>query len=191
MSSQTPPGWYPDPSGQHGTRWWDGAQWTAHVGPPTARIPRPRVPDEVSTDTVFVWLVALLPLLSLPITFLYHPQFRYEVVGPGGMRTVDPSSIYTLGYFLLQAWTFVMYGVEVVLAFLDHRTLRRRGVIRPFPWAWAFLSPIVYLIGRYVVVRKVAPGRHMWPLWVGVAVFAVGVVVGIGRAVVLLQQMLP
>jgi hypothetical protein len=29
---QLPPaGWYPDPGGQAGQRYWDGAQWTAHV----------------------------------------------------------------------------------------------------------------------------------------------------------------
>ncbi len=27
-----PPGWYPDPSGRHQHRWWDGASWTASVG---------------------------------------------------------------------------------------------------------------------------------------------------------------
>jgi uncharacterized protein YxjI len=32
MSSQAPaPGWYADPTGQSGHRWWDGAQWTDHV----------------------------------------------------------------------------------------------------------------------------------------------------------------
>jgi hypothetical protein len=31
-----PPGWYPDPHGAPHMRWWDGAQWTAHVGPPAA-----------------------------------------------------------------------------------------------------------------------------------------------------------
>ncbi len=29
--SSTPSGWYPDPSGRHERRYWDGAQWTAHV----------------------------------------------------------------------------------------------------------------------------------------------------------------
>jgi hypothetical protein len=24
----TPPGWYPDPHGAPGQRWWDGSQWT-------------------------------------------------------------------------------------------------------------------------------------------------------------------
>jgi uncharacterized protein YxjI len=38
--SPPPPGWYPDPAGGAGTRWWDGQTWTEHVqqaapsGPP-------------------------------------------------------------------------------------------------------------------------------------------------------------
>ncbi len=29
--SETPANWYPDPSGRHEHRYWDGAQWTEHV----------------------------------------------------------------------------------------------------------------------------------------------------------------
>ncbi|MBN1091466.1 DUF2510 domain-containing protein [Blastococcus sp. TML/M2B] len=40
-----PPGWYPDPSGATGTRWWDGQGWTEHVQqaapPPPAASPAP------------------------------------------------------------------------------------------------------------------------------------------------------
>jgi len=25
------PGWFPDPTGRHDHRWWDGAEWTSHV----------------------------------------------------------------------------------------------------------------------------------------------------------------
>lgn len=189
--STTPPGWYPDPSGQHGTRWWDGTGWTSHVGPANAQAQRPRIPDHVSTDTVFVWVMVLLPLIALPISVFSHPEFRYVVVEPG-VRTVDPASISTPAYILLQVFTLLMYAADVVLAFCDHRALRRRGVVRPFPWPWAFLlSPILYVIGRSVVLRKVAPGRPMWPLWVAIAVTAVGLVVGIVRAVTTFQQMLP
>lgn len=31
---EIPAGWYPDPSGGEGQRWWDGGQWTEHVHPP-------------------------------------------------------------------------------------------------------------------------------------------------------------
>lgn len=30
-SSLPPPGWYGDPAGVHGSRWWDGTAWTDHV----------------------------------------------------------------------------------------------------------------------------------------------------------------
>ncbi len=33
-ASQVPAGWYPDPSGGGGQRYWDGVQWTEHVDPP-------------------------------------------------------------------------------------------------------------------------------------------------------------
>jgi hypothetical protein len=46
-ASVTPPSWQADPHGQHRWRWWDGAQWTAHVSDgdsaaaPTAGDPPP------------------------------------------------------------------------------------------------------------------------------------------------------
>ncbi len=37
MSNVQQPGWYPDPWGQAGQRWWDGQQWSSNVsGPPAA-----------------------------------------------------------------------------------------------------------------------------------------------------------
>ena len=32
--SPAPPGWYPDPSGVHHWRWWDGYRWTGHASGP-------------------------------------------------------------------------------------------------------------------------------------------------------------
>lgn len=43
--------------------------------------------------------------------------------------------------------------VSLVLAVVDTRRLRRLGVARPFPWAFG-LVPVVYLVGRAVVVFR-------------------------------------
>ena len=33
-----PPGWYPDPAGSPGARWWDGRGWTDHLQAPAAAV---------------------------------------------------------------------------------------------------------------------------------------------------------
>ncbi|MBX6389136.1 MAG: DUF2510 domain-containing protein [Frankia sp.] len=47
MSQTAPvPGWYQDPSGAGGLRWWDGARWTDHVQPAAPPQPgQPQPPD--------------------------------------------------------------------------------------------------------------------------------------------------
>ncbi|HZE37513.1 MAG TPA: phospholipid scramblase-related protein [Stackebrandtia sp.] len=49
MAQQTPPGWYNDPSGNGGQRYWDGNQWTQHThagqgGPVQAQPQMPQQP---------------------------------------------------------------------------------------------------------------------------------------------------
>lgn len=40
MAQQTPPGWYPDPSGSGQQRYWDGTQWTQHLNPGQGQAPQ-------------------------------------------------------------------------------------------------------------------------------------------------------
>lgn len=42
------PGWYPDPSGQHGHRYHDGRRWTEHFAPTPPAAPAPAVAVAVS-----------------------------------------------------------------------------------------------------------------------------------------------
>lgn len=67
MLQQSPANWYPDPTGRHELRYWDGGQWTHHVltrghqqidsstgGPPTATVTeadREARQDEHTADT--------------------------------------------------------------------------------------------------------------------------------------------
>ncbi|MFJ6214163.1 phospholipid scramblase-related protein [Streptomyces sp. NPDC092296] len=50
-TATTPPGWYPDPHGAAGLRWWDGSQWTdhTHAGPAGGGVPPQKPPQDVSS----------------------------------------------------------------------------------------------------------------------------------------------
>ncbi|MEI2278582.1 DUF2510 domain-containing protein [Paenarthrobacter ilicis] len=180
--SATPPGWYPDPSDARFVRWWDGTSWTAHQSPRAMQYQAPVLPRrrEISEQTpvynAFIWAITLLPLVSVIFMLSWQPEFRMMTTRQG-VRTIDPFSIYTPAYFLLIGSSFVAYGLSVFFAFLDRQRLLKSGVERPFHWAWTFLNSAVYIIGRSVVVNKVAPKRGLWPIWVTIALVILSIVV--------------
>ncbi|BCW07658.1 DUF2510 domain-containing protein [Arthrobacter sp. NtRootA1] len=183
--SSTPAGWYPDPSEPRQMRWWDGFQWTPHLAPATAQfMPLQRVLISNATPVYnpFIWAMLILPLLSLGLLLTWQPNFHY-ITTRQGATTFDPTSIYTPGYFMLQISGFLIWALCVLCAYFDYQRLARSGVIRPFHWAWCFLSPTVYIIGRTVIVRKVAPGRGMAPIWAMIGTIVLSfIVVGIWTA---------
>ena len=64
------------------------------------------------------------------------------------------------------------WGLAVFGAYRDYKHLEAIGVERPFHWAFAFIPyPIVYLIGRHVVLRKVSRTAG-WPLWAHIGSYA-------------------
>ena len=170
----------PDPQRPH-------QQQATHQAQPWGRPQQPPLPEGTSVSTAWIWIVAALPLVQLVLLATYDWRGLME-------RSFDapsqPFAAYDAGYFLVQAAGFVLYGVAVVLAWLDHRELRRRGVVAPFSWAWAFLGSIVYVIGRTVVLRR-RVGRGSAPLWAFVATTVLGFVVTLAVVVSALTAALP
>ena len=189
--SETPAGWYPDHTGEPRMRWWDGSAWSDHVTEPSIAAPaasaaplRNTVPATTPTGNVFIWILVLLPVISILLGF----TIDYRAYGLDSLREArlgtrgggDLASMAALGVSLVG---LVLAGVHVLLAYFDFRRLRATGVERPFHWAWAFfgfisgLGVLVYVIGRSVIVFR-RSGRGLAPLWVGIAVVVVELVLG-------------
>ncbi|SEA33890.1 DUF2510 domain-containing protein [Leifsonia sp. 21MFCrub1.1] len=196
MTDQTTPaaGWYPDPNGSGALRWWDGSRWGDQLAAaPTAYAPARRRPLAPGTPlyTVWIWLVAVLPVASGLLLFLLHPQpmFRFSADGSSAVLT-DPFAL--VGgpiYFVVLGLSWVLAAAMIVFSWLDYRELLRRGMERPFHWAWSFLG-IVYPIGRSVVVRGVAGGRGLAPLWVAIAAYVVSLVLSVVWSIILISEIL-
>lgn len=190
------PGWYQDPYGGHRLRWWDGAQWSQHVSVAQAGYSTPArrpLPDATPVYTPWIWLVAVLPLLNGIVLFTYRPFAGYSRMLSDPTQPVIPDPVALLGGPLFVIGTMVTWlalALTVVFAWLDHRELTRRGVERPFHWAWTFLAPIVYAIGRSVVVRKVAGGRGAAPIAVSIIVLALTIVASIAFVLIAFGSMM-
>lgn len=175
---QAAPGWYPTAPGSTQVRWWDGTQWTEHYQSlgvlPTGV---DKAPAGTSPNTAWIWIFVLLPLAQLGelplIASLYTRIFSAGLRNPTAITQLElaPSS----GYLALQGIGVALYGIFVVLAVFDYRSLKARGVPRPFHWAFCFLGSLVYIIGRTVVVRR-RTGAGLAPLWLFIIVLAATIV---------------
>ncbi|WP_353111949.1 DUF2510 domain-containing protein [Microbacterium sp.] len=205
-AAPAPPGWYPDATGT--LRWWDGVAWSAAAMSAPAPIgPEPvrPVPQGTRVNTVWIWLVVAVPALQAIIaagslvlmqqsmtTMLQEMQNalidsgRIEANGVAVWMNAMTSAMG--GLTALSLLSFVLYGVGVVFAALDHQELGRLGYQRRFHWAWNFLSP-VYPIGRSIVVRRQA-GRGVAPMWVAIAITAATWIGSVIWSFVLMQSIL-
>lgn len=205
-----PPGWYNDPAGSQQQRWWNGTAWTEHLSQPSpyaapgyaaghpagysaGYLPeRPRVNDQTPVYNPMIWIITLLPLITVALLLAWNPDFSALYVDPRGdyNPTMDPGAVFTPAYLLLVGSSLPLYGATVVLAYFDSERLKRDGVVRPFHWAWSFLGTAVYVIGRSVIVRKVAPGRGLVPVWVLIGVVVLSIVVSTVKVTAMTSSMI-
>lgn len=141
------------------------------------------MPEGTSANTIWVWLIVLLPVLSMIAAIGYLVQMQQgmfevlAVVPLDGSSSLDVerfiaaefNAFLTPWYLVLTLSGWAVYGLSVWFAALDARELAARGFVRPFPWAWTFLSSLVYVIGRHVVIRR-RGGRTLAPLVVTIAI---------------------
>ena len=140
------------------------------IVPPAQSLP------PASSRTVWNWLIVALPILTSILAFGYLAdwqrifpqivQLMVDDVARVDRPTCDSAgvaselmSLFFELFFSPWLWTsFILgwgaYAASVRFAVLDVRALTGRGFLQPFPWAWTFLSPLVYVIGRHVVVRR-------------------------------------
>jgi len=156
-----------------------------HPRKPTAKrrhTPPPRrpLPEGTPIYTVWIWLVVLLPVLSLAL--LPFIQIKLPAIDVNNPSPVITDPIALIGgpiYFVLIGVSWLTYGATALFSCVDHRELTRRGVVRPFHWAWSFLSSLVYVIGRTVIVGQVAQRRGKAPLWAAIGVIVLSFIVSI------------
>lgn len=193
-ASQSSPGWYPDPAGSHLQRWWDGNGWTDNTYDPFSAASAPGVYATVGPDvkvyTPWVWIIAALPLIGLIAQFsIDYRQYlldSIQVQSPGSFSGLPASFGIQLA---LGAIGWGVYLLSVLLAFFDWRVLKSRGVEKPFHWAWTFLSGLVYLIGRPVVLKR--RGRSAFaPLWVYIALFLLTVITAIVKVSAVMPEVI-
>lgn len=169
-------GWYqPDPT-VASWQWWNGVEWTdLHRSEPPApgAVHQPPLAAGTSTSTWMNWVLVILPVFALPVSLPYLLSFQSFMrqamtVGTIPSRPVLPSGLF-IGLLTTEGMGLVLMILMVVLAWRDWRALRERGIIRPFHWAWSFLTG-VYIVGRQVVVHS-RTGGGLTPLWVFIGVY--------------------
>jgi hypothetical protein len=89
----TPAGWYPDPEGTGGQRYWDGFAWTEHRAPPPAPL---TAPEEHADDPAGEQETSVVSFIEQPTTVVPRqtstPQTpdREEFPPAGAHRAPDP-----------------------------------------------------------------------------------------------------
>ncbi|MBM7412777.1 hypothetical protein JOE38_002600 [Clavibacter michiganensis] len=148
----------------------------------SAPTPPPQVPASTSPYTWAIWVLAALPVVSIVLALNVDYSSALEV-NPRGPR---PDAL--VASALSSLVQFLVWGGSVALAFVDWRDLTRRGIARPFHWAWAFVPVVggVYLIGRSIIVRRRiqgAPANALSPIWLWVGLNVIVAFIAIVKAV--------
>jgi Protein of unknown function (DUF2510) len=150
----------PQPAATNGAedKWWSTAQGTAPQESPAA------LRGTITSNTGPSWVIAVLPLAQLVVVLLL-------VTSLGGSTDLGTTFLTVLA---------APYLVTIVLAIVDRRALRRRGLLRPAHWTWAFLTAPIYLIVRArATLRESGDGAGPILVWFAFGVLQLASIVAI------------
>lgn len=161
MATTGPPaGWYPDPAGTVGHRWWDGMGWASTAAPATGNLEDEATPAR--------WAKAAL-LVAAPAQIACDVMFRHDVrtlidhwrafadgsatppwLGRGGMVAME-----TLGG--VTTITGVLFLIWFVRSAHNARVLGLPGRREPAAAVAGFIVPIINLWWPYQSTCDLAP----------------------------------
>lgn len=170
LSAPIPAGWYPDPAGGEGKRWWDGSVWTQDVQAPEAPPPLPTFGNYVHAE--------FRPTTALPVAEagIAYTRESWWIAGSPLWVVVPQAAIFEvfnslaplplpsllLGSALLSV---LAWAILVRLAFADRAGLLHGGnATVASPW-WTLLTPLAYLIVRARQVQLYATGGWASVVW--------------------------
>lgn len=109
--NNAPAGWYPDPSGAPGQRFWDGQQWTESFDPPRETVPpAPQAAPEPSATVLPVWSsLREFSSFDVPENFVVTNYMRTKMAELFADHNVDTSEDSPL----LGAMAYAIFNLEV------------------------------------------------------------------------------
>ncbi|WP_167051192.1 hypothetical protein [Salinibacterium sp. ZJ77] len=115
---------------------------------------RPPIAPDARTTTLWVWMIVTVPWVLSSTIFLFDIDAVIDALWVGDDASALAHIVLHLG--IITASSLTTIALALLFAHRDARHLRSIGVVRPFPWGFAALAGLVYLIGRTVALRTVA-----------------------------------
>jgi hypothetical protein len=139
MTSTAPAGWYPDPSGVPGQRWWDGQAWSTAVAPLAAH---PVVAATVPAGPIGGTTV----LANAPYASSVYPYQPTRV--PAGIGVQSGNRLALITFAVVAVYLFIALESKIVIfgvlpLGLSLRSKRQGEPLAPFAIGAAVLAILV------------------------------------------------